>query len=81
MRVGFLTGDDDAFDAVIGLFGMLKVCLGQRATGEPEGEKIREVEGWILGRQSMTTEPTTMLNSAKTAPNSQTGVTSELTLP
>jgi len=30
---GFLQGDD-AFDAVVGLFGMLQVCLGQRWTGE-----------------------------------------------
>jgi len=42
---------DDAFDAVVGLFGMLQVCLGQRATGEPDDREIREVEGWILGRK------------------------------
>lgn len=54
MQDGFLTGDDDAFDAVVGLFGMLKVCLGQRPTGEPEDETIREIEGWILGRHRLT---------------------------
>jgi hypothetical protein len=43
---------DDAFDAVVGLFGMLKVCLGERATGEPDECIIRQVEGWILGRES-----------------------------
>ena len=31
---GFSQGDD-AFDAVVGLFGMLQVCLGQRPPGEP----------------------------------------------
>ena len=30
---------DDAFDAVVGLFGMLKVCRGER---EP-GERINQV--------------------------------------
>ncbi len=48
---GFAQGDD-AFDAVVGLFGMLQVCLGQRATGEPDDREIRGIEGWILGRES-----------------------------
>ena len=48
---GFLTGKDDAFDAVVWLFGMLQVCLGRRATGESEDRNVREIEGWILGRQ------------------------------
>jgi len=30
---GFSQGDD-AFDALVGLFGMLQVCLGQREPGE-----------------------------------------------
>jgi hypothetical protein len=47
---GFPQGDD-AFDAVVGLFGMLHVCLGQRESGEPTGCIIRRVEGWILGRK------------------------------
>ena len=47
---GFPQGDD-AFDAVIGLFGMLQVCLGQRSPGEPDDRAIREIEGWILGRE------------------------------
>jgi hypothetical protein len=51
MQDGFLTGDD-AFDAVVGLFGMLQVCLGQRRTGEPNDEAVRNFEGWILGRAS-----------------------------
>jgi hypothetical protein len=48
---GFPHGDD-AFDAVVGLFGMLRVCLGQRAPGGPDEPIIREIEGWILGRES-----------------------------
>ena len=52
MRGGYLTGEDDAFDAVVGLFGMLQVCIEQRLTGEPRDKATSEVEGWILGRQS-----------------------------
>lgn len=50
IRDGFPDGKDDAFDAVVGLFGMLQIALGQRTTGEPDEETIRNVEGWILGR-------------------------------
>ena len=50
IRGGFPQGDD-AFDAVVGLFGMLQVCLGERAPGEPDECTIRQVEGWILGRE------------------------------
>jgi len=32
---GFPHGDD-AFDAVVGLFGMLQVYIGQREPGEPD---------------------------------------------
>jgi hypothetical protein len=52
MQDGFLTGDDDAFDAVVGLFGMLQVCLGKRPSGEPNDKAVRNFEGWILGRAS-----------------------------
>jgi len=48
---GFATGGDDAFDAVVGLFGMLQVCLAQRDSGDPEDAEIRDIEGWILGRK------------------------------
>jgi hypothetical protein len=51
IHAGFSQGDD-AFDAVVGLFGMLKVCLSQRSPGEPNEPIIREIEGWILGRES-----------------------------
>ena len=49
---GFPAGEDDAFDAVVGLFGMLQVCLGERASGDPQDEAVSKKEGWILGRQS-----------------------------
>ena len=53
IRDSFLTGDDDAFDAVVGLFGTLQVCIGKRPSGEPNDRPIRDVEGWILGRQGL----------------------------
>jgi hypothetical protein len=46
---GFPMGDD-AFDAVIGLFGMLEVVLGHRASGEPSDTATTDIEGWILGQ-------------------------------
>ena len=42
---------DDRFDAVVGLFGMLDVVLGNLASGEPEHDTPK-IEGWILGHQS-----------------------------
>jgi hypothetical protein len=41
---------EDAFDAVVGLFGMLTEVLGEQPTGEPDDERVRGVEGWILGQ-------------------------------
>ena len=41
------TGEDQ-FDAVTGLFGMLKTL--SNGMNEPEEEEIRTVEGWILGQ-------------------------------
>jgi hypothetical protein len=41
---------EDAFDATIGLFGMLSVILGYRPPGEPNNDDTRRVEGWILGQ-------------------------------
>ena len=48
---GFGGGADgeDRFDAVVGLWGMLDVALGNRAPGEPDDETTW-VEGWILGQ-------------------------------
>ena len=39
---------DDRFDAIVGLFGMLDVVLGNLASGEPEDDTT-QIEGWILG--------------------------------
>jgi hypothetical protein len=41
---------EDPFDATVGLLGMLEVVLGYRAPSEPDGERIRRVEGWMLGK-------------------------------
>ncbi len=41
---------EDAFDAVVGVFGMLNVALGTRPPGEPDDARLRRVEGWILGQ-------------------------------
>jgi hypothetical protein len=65
---GFPDGKDDAFDAVVGLFGMLQICLGQRGPGESQDEMIRDIEGWILGRQSQPIEDAPMRYSAATDP-------------
>lgn len=54
IRAGFgpAPAAEDAFDAVIGLFGMLNVVLGYQSLGEPVSGEIRRVEGWIFGQQS-----------------------------
>lgn len=49
MEDGFPEGDD-AFDAVVGLFGMIEVVMGRRQPGEPSDDRIRMLEGWILGQ-------------------------------
>jgi hypothetical protein len=41
---------DDAFDATVGLFGMLEVLM-KRGSGEPDDDPVRKVEGWILGQK------------------------------
>jgi len=53
MREGFgpSPNGEDPFDALVGLLGMLNVVLGLRPPGEPEDEKIRKIEGWILGQE------------------------------
>ncbi len=50
IEIGFSTGSDDAFDAVIGLFGMLDVLLGRRPEGKHPDPAQNGVEGWILGQ-------------------------------
>jgi hypothetical protein len=41
---------EDSFDTVVGLFGMLNVVLGRQEPSEPADERVRRVEGWILGQ-------------------------------
>jgi hypothetical protein len=48
---GFPDGDD-AFDATVGLFGILEVLLRRRTAGDPDEGSVRKLEGWILGQQS-----------------------------
>jgi hypothetical protein len=43
---------DDAFDAVVGLFGMIEVVSGGRHPGEPSEDRIRNVDGWIFGQSA-----------------------------
>jgi hypothetical protein len=52
IEAGFQDGEDDAFDATVGLFGMLEVLLNRRRSGEPNEESVKKVEGWILGQES-----------------------------
>jgi hypothetical protein len=42
--------NDDAFDATVGLFGMLEVLMNRRGSGEPDEESVRKIEGWIFGQ-------------------------------
>jgi hypothetical protein len=49
-------GGEDAFDAVVGLFGMLNLALGLRPLDEPSGERLRRIEGWILGQSCISDE-------------------------
>lgn len=48
---------DDRFDAVVGLFGMLNVLLGERPVFEPEDARIRRIEGWMLGLEVSPARP------------------------
>jgi hypothetical protein len=53
LLAGFPRGADDAFDAVVGLFGMLNIVIKGRNPGEPEDERIRRIEGWMLGQERL----------------------------
>ena len=46
---GFPQGDD-AFDAVLGLLGMIHVLLHPQELHEPTNPTIRNIEGWIFGQ-------------------------------
>ncbi len=44
---------EDAFDACVGLIGMINVVSGRRQSGEPiDDEHVMTVEGWILGQRA-----------------------------
>ena len=47
---GLSPAGEDPFDAIVGLFGILNVVLGYKATGEPDDEQTRKIEGWMLGK-------------------------------
>jgi hypothetical protein len=49
--MGFPAGGDDAFDAFVGLLAVASVVIGQRPEAAICDEKVRQVEGWILGRR------------------------------
>lgn len=51
IKEGFPEGDDP-FDAAVGLFGIIEVVTGRRHPGEPTKDRIRTLEGWILGQAS-----------------------------
>ena len=53
---GAWQGGEDPFDAVVGLFGMLNLLLGLRPLDEPVGQRLRSVEGWILGQACLPDE-------------------------
>lgn len=45
---------EDAFDAFVGLVGMINVISGRRQSGEPsDDEHVKTVEGWILGQSAI----------------------------
>ncbi len=47
---GFPEGKDDAFDAVVGLFGMIDTIQNYSPAIEPRDPTICNIEGWILGQ-------------------------------
>jgi hypothetical protein len=48
---GATSQGEDAFDAFVGLVGMINVISGGRASGEPTDDPpVTMVEGWILGQ-------------------------------
>lgn len=44
---------EDRFDAVVGLMGMLNVLFGRRPAGDPADDRLRRIEGWIMGQAAM----------------------------
>jgi hypothetical protein len=50
IETGFPDGEDDAFDATVGVFGMLEILLNRRTLDEPQEESVKKLEGWIFGQ-------------------------------
>jgi hypothetical protein len=44
--------NDDAYDAFVGLLGMINVVVGNRPEAPRLDEEIQRVEGWILGQSA-----------------------------
>ncbi len=42
---------EDRFDALVGLYGMINVILGQHTCWEPDLPYISKIEGWIYGQE------------------------------
>jgi hypothetical protein len=42
-------GKDDAFDSLIGVVGLIRIAMGQRAEFLPGNTDMTEREGWIIG--------------------------------
>lgn len=53
IRQGFPHGADDAFDAAIGLLGMIAAIQGYSDQSEPSDSVVRKIEGWILGQPKL----------------------------
>jgi hypothetical protein len=54
IKLGFgksLDGEDQ-FDALVGLFGMINIVMGNRPIWEPTSPVIAKIEGWIFGQDT-----------------------------
>ncbi|MDG4718883.1 MULTISPECIES: methyltransferase type 12 [Thalassospira] len=47
-------GKDDAFDALVGVLGLIQIADGKRPEHLPDDRVIREREGWIIGMDGST---------------------------
>ncbi len=53
---------EDAFDAFVGLLGMLALVMGRIVHHESVEAWVRNIEGWILGIGSLTSLPSTRVS-------------------
>ena len=56
---------EDRFDAVVGLFGMINIVLGNRAEGSADDKAVVNVEGWILGQTYISSSRPEEVSSAQ----------------